>query len=104
MLDRVDYVVVDELGMDPLRDKRFDAVSSVVSYELFTVTEATKHNAPLISDLFYRTIDFWTDILYYNGYADNFALEEGTRIKIPNINELTSALAKLNTDIVLARI
>lgn len=104
MLERINYVKVDELGMDPLRDGRFDAIASVERYQLYTVDSATKCNAPLISDLFYQTIELWDAILYYNKLADNFQLKEGMRIKIPNANELTSALSKLNSTVSTTRI
>lgn len=104
MLSRLDYVKVDELGMDPLRDNRFDAIRSVQGYELYTVDTNTRCNPQLISDMYYRTVELWDAILYYNGLADNFQLKEGMRIKIPNINELTSALSALNSRVTIARI
>jgi len=93
---RIDYVVVDELGMDPLRDRSFDAVYSVNNYQYYTVDSMTEANAALISDICYNTTDLWWAILAYNKIADNFQLKTGMRIMIPNVNELTSALAKLN--------
>lgn len=101
---RINYVRVDELGMDPLRDSSFEAILSVQGYQWYTVAEETKFNAALISDIFYTTTDLWYAILYYNGIADNWALKPGLRIKIPAINELTSALSKINSVVTTRRI
>lgn len=91
---RIDYVLVDELGMDPLRDTSFDAIMSVQSWEPYTVEFSKRYNPQAISYAFYGTVDLWYAILYYNKIADGFALKEGTQLRIPNINELTSALTK----------
>lgn len=91
-IKRINHVFVDELGMDPLRDTSFDAIMSVTRYDLFTVTKEYEHNAARISFLFYGTTDLWYAILYYNKLADNWKLVEGMELRIPNQNELTSAL------------
>lgn len=93
---RINYVQVDELGMDPLLDKSFDAIMSVESYTVYTVEASKAFNAAAISYAYYGTTDLWYAILYYNKFADNFALVEGSKIRIPNVNELTSALTKIN--------
>lgn len=89
---RIDHVLVDELGVDPLRDTMFDAIMSVETYSTFVVTKRFEFNPQAISDLQYGTVDLWPAILYYNKLADNWALVEGLEIRIPATNELTSAL------------
>lgn len=94
--NRVNYVVVDELGIDPLRDTSFDAVMRVQSFKRVSVGAQHEFNPQLISYEHYGVVDFWWAILYYNKLADNFALAVGTVIKVPNLNELTSELTKVN--------
>lgn len=93
--ERKTYVVVDELGMDPLRDDSYDAILSIVDFTRYTVTESDKFNAPLIASIAYQNADLWWTILVYNGLPDQFTLKEGTQIKLPLINELTSALSQV---------
>lgn len=91
-VNRINHVFVDELGMDPLRDTSFDAIMSVQRYTTFTVTKEYENNAARISYLFYSTVNLWYAVLYYNKLADNWAIVEGMELRIPNQNELTSAL------------
>jgi hypothetical protein len=95
---RATYGVVDELGSDPLRDPSFDAIQKVTSYTYFSIDESLENNAAKISSMVYGTNAYWWAILAYNGIPDNFSLKRGMRLRIPNLNELTSALS--NVDIV----
>lgn len=90
------HVVVDELGMDPLRDRSFDAIHRVQSWRPYTVTDSDKYNAPLIAYNVYENTELWWAILAYNGIPDAFALKPGTRLRIPDINQLMSALADVS--------
>jgi len=89
------FAVVDELGIDPLREGFYDAVANVQSFSYYIVDSGEEFNAPLISYNAYLNESYWRAILVYNGIADMFALKEGLRIKIPALGELASALSTL---------
>lgn len=91
---RAEHVVVDQLGMDPLKDRSFDNIRSVPNWTYYTVSDSDKFNAPLISYNLYDTPDLWWAILVYNGITDVFTLTPGTRLKIPDQNAVISALAR----------
>lgn len=91
---RSTHVVVDELGMDPLRDKSYDIVLAVKSWTYYTVNDSDRYNMPLIADNAYRNPDFWWCICIYNGILDPFTVESGTRLKIPDLNEILSAMSE----------
>lgn len=93
ILNRLTFVVVDELGMDPLRDKSFEAIRSITEWSPYTVTSTDEFNLPLIADRKYGELELWWAILIYNGIADSFTVTEGTRLKIPEYGPLVSALS-----------
>lgn len=95
MVNRINTVVVDELGMDPLRDPYYEAVMSVTTFTYETVTAAYEHKAANLSDLWYGTTALWPAILYYNKLCDNWDLVTGLQIKRPDYNELSSALNRV---------
>lgn len=94
ILTRAEHVVVDQLGMDPLRDKSYENIRSIQDWTHYTVSDSDKFNAPLISYNLYDTPDLWWAILVYNGIPDMFALVPGLRLRIPNQNAIISALAR----------
>lgn len=94
--ERKTYVVVDELGMDPLRDPSFDAVLTITRSTPYVVTESDEFNLPLIASRTLNSPNYWWVILIFNQIADAFALKRGVTIKIPNFNELTSVLNGLD--------
>lgn len=90
---RVTHVVVDNLGMDPLRDRSFEKIQNISSWSHYTVTDAEQFNAPLIAYNMYDNESLWWTILVYNGIPDAFSLKSGTRLRIPDLNAILSALA-----------
>lgn len=90
------FAVIDELGVDPLRDKSIDAILNVQNFEWFQVDQSNEFNLPLIADLHYADADLWWIILIYNGIPDAFYVTRGTRLRMPNMAELTSLLSDVN--------
>lgn len=87
------FMVVDELGVDPLRDRSIDAILSVERWIYFEVDQSTEFNLPLIADRVYSEPDWWWVILIYNGLTDAFQVKRGTRLKMPAAPDVTSALS-----------
>lgn len=92
---RQTHVVVDSLGMDPLRDKSFEAIQSITDYSRYTVSDTDAYNAPLIAHKMYENKDLWWVILIYNGMPDAFRLSSGTQIRVPAINNVITALSDI---------
>ncbi len=92
ILDAKSFLVIDELGIDPLRDKSHDAVNSIPVYTWYTVRPEESNNAPLLSYNVYSNPGYWRYIMMYNGILDMFALTEGMRLKIPSQQLLVSVL------------
>lgn len=86
------FIVVDELGIDPLRDPSFDAIMSVRQFSWHTVAPQEQHNGPLLSYNVYDNPEYWRVIMIYNGIIDMFELKSGMRIKIPAHQMIVSAL------------
>jgi hypothetical protein len=87
------FMVVDELGVDPLRDRSIDAILSVTRWVWFEVDQTTEFNLPLIADKVYSEPDWWWIILIYNGLTDAFQVKRGIRLKVPAAPDITSALS-----------
>lgn len=95
---RIDHVVVDEYGIDPLGSSVFDVIAEVESYTLHEVSQHEQGNAPLLSLNVYNDEDLWWIILVYNAIFDaETELVAGKVIKIPTFPEINSTLAKLRT-------
>lgn len=86
------FLVIDELGIDPLRDKSIDAIKETIGYEFYKVTSGEQHNSPLIAYNVYRDEKFWWHIQVYNDIDDMFEIKAGDQIKIPDMNEMTTRL------------
>lgn len=92
------FAVIDEFGVDPLRDKSFDAITSIKSFTYHTVKPEEQYNMPLISYKAYLNEEHWRVLMIYNGIADMFALKEGMRIKVPALTLVASALNRILTE------
>lgn len=97
--NRRTYAVVDELGVDPLRDISFDAIRSVERFTFLTIDQSIEFNLPLIADKVYRDAKWWWVILVYNDIHDAFEVKRGLRIKIPVFSDVTSALSEVTLKI-----
>ncbi len=86
------FSVIDELGVDPLRDKSYDAIASIQEFQYYTVKPEEQFNMPLLAYNVYLNEDYWRVIMIYNGIADMFAVKEGLRIKIPALGLVATAL------------
>ena len=91
---RTTHVVVDSLGMDPLRDKSFERIQAIQSWTPYTVTDSEQFNAPLIAYNVYDNEELWWAVLIYNGIPDAFMLKSGTRLRVPDLNSLLSVLSE----------
>lgn len=93
------FLTIDELGIDPLRDKSIDAIMEVKSFEFYTVRSDEQKNAPLLAFNVYRNETYWWHILVYNKLDDMFELKVGMQLRIPDLNEMTTRLqAALSED------
>lgn len=86
------FIVVDELGVDPLRNKSYEAIQNVDSFEWYMVKAEEEHNAPLIAYNMYLNQNYWWHIMVYNDISDMFELKAGMRIKKPSLSLLNAAL------------
>lgn len=89
------FAVIDELGIDPLRDKSFDAIIGIKNFRYHKVQPEEQHNMPLIAYNVYLNEEYWRVLMIYNGIADMFTLKSGMRIKIPALALITSALTNI---------
>ena len=92
--DQREFTRVDEFGIDPLLDDSYDAITGTTSFRPYTVNAAEQFNPALISFNTYRTAKWWRAIMVYNGYTDIWEIVENTKIKIPDINEMTTRLQR----------
>ncbi|MNR17208.1 hypothetical protein D3C85_1338540 [compost metagenome] len=95
-----DYLVIDEFGIDPLLDKSYDAITAVRSFTYHTIEPSEHHNPALISFNMWRTTAWWRVVMVYNNIDDLWDVVEGLRIKIPDVNELTTRLQKIKAVVV----
>lgn len=98
------FATVDELGVDPLRDKSIDAILSVQRWQYFEVDQSMEFNLPLIAERFYSEPNWWWVILVYNGITDSFYVKRGTRLRMPAAADVTSALSSALLDVDTSRI
>lgn len=90
--DHSTFLVIDELGIDPLRDKAIDAIMETKGFQFYTVKASEQHNTPLLSYNVYRDEKFWWHIQVYNGIDDMFEVKTNMQIKIPDMNEMVTRL------------
>lgn len=99
LYDQREFTKVDEYGIDPLLDDSYDAVYAVSSSIPYTVKAEEKFNPALISyNVYNGTIMWWRHIMVYNGIDDVWDIVENLRIRIPDINEMTTLLQRAKTD------
>ena len=89
-----EFVRVDTFGIDPLLDLSYEAIEGVTSYRMHVVTASEQFNPALISFNTYRTANWWRAILVYNGLVDTWEVIAGNKLKIPDINEMTTRLQR----------
>lgn len=98
VFDQREFVTVDEYGIDPLLDPSYEAIEGTTSYRTYTVNATEQFNPALISFNVYRTPKWWKAIMIYNGYMDIWEILENSKIKVPDINEMTTRLQRAKTD------
>jgi hypothetical protein len=84
-------VHVDGFGIDPLLDAAVPSIHRISQFTYYTVNQAERGAADLISLRAYQTDQLWWVILEYNkmDYRD---LVEGAIIKIPAYSEVLSVM------------
>jgi len=92
LYDQREFVRVDAYGLDPLLDTSYEAIEGITSYSSYTVNDMEQYNPGLISYNVYRTIKWWRAIMVYNGIDDIWDIKQGMKIRIPNVNEMTTRL------------
>lgn len=98
LYDQRDFARVDAYGLDPLLDASYEAIENVESYSTLTISAAEQFNPGLISYNAYRTVKWWRAIMVYNGLTDIWEIVQGSKIKIPNVNEMTTRLQRAKAD------
>lgn len=94
-----EFMRVDEYGIDPLLDDSYDAIYAVTSSTPYTVKAEEKFSPALISfNVYNGNMMWWRHIMVFNGIDDAWDLVEGLRIRIPNINEMTTLLQRAKND------
>ena len=91
---RLLHSVIDELGIDPLRDTAFEAIQQIRNFTHYTITETEQFNLPLISHRVYGESEFWWVIQIYSKVADPFTLVKGTVLRIPLYSEVVTILTE----------
>jgi hypothetical protein len=94
LYDQREFVQVDAYGIDPLLDVSYEAIEGVETFTTHTVNAMEQFNPGLISYNAYRTIKWWRAIMVYNGLDDIWEITQGAKIKIPNVNEMTTRLQR----------
>jgi len=94
MPKQIEYETIDEFGIDPLRSDFHDSVLAVSSFVWHVVTSAEHLNPALAALNMMRSKDWWSALLIYNGMNDLWDFTQGTRIKVPDTNELNNLLLK----------
>lgn len=89
-----DLFVIDNLGVDPLSSTFFDTIKSVKAYTYYTITPQEHLNPALTSFNRYKSKIWWQAILAYNDILDMWEYTEGTRIRLPDINEMTTVIQR----------
>jgi len=97
LYDQREFISVDEFGIDPLLDDSYDAITGTTSYRDYTVNAMEQFNPGLISYNVYRTPKWWRAVMVYNGYVDIWEITEGAKIRVPDINEMTTRLQRAKT-------
>lgn len=92
--DQREFVSVDEFGIDPLLDPSYEAIEGTTSFRQYTVNASEQFNPALISYNVYRTPKWWRAIMVYNGYTDFWEIVENAKIKIPDVNEMSTRLQR----------
>ncbi len=94
LYDQREFVQVDAYGIDPLLDVSYDAIEGVQTFTTQTVKATEQYNPALISYNVFRTIKWWRAIMVYNAIEDIWDIKEGMKIRIPNVNEMTTRLQR----------
>lgn len=93
-----DFMRVDEYGFDPLLDQSYEAIEGVTTYQTQTVNAQQEFNPGLISFVYYRDVRWWRAIMVYNAIEDIWDIKANMKIRIPDINEMTTRLQRVKAE------
>jgi hypothetical protein len=99
-----DFMRVDEFGFDPLLDQSYEAIEGVSSYQTQTVKAQEEFNPGLISFNYYRDVRWWRAIMVYNAIEDIWDIKAGMKVRIPDINEMTTRLQRVKAENTVATV
>jgi len=99
-----DFMKVDEYGFDPLLDQSYEAIEGTTTYQTQTVKPQEEYNPGLIAFNYYRDVRWWRAIMVYNAIEDIWDLKAGNRIRIPDINEMTTRLQRVKTETAVSNV
>lgn len=97
-----DFMKVDEFGFDPLLDQSYEAIEGVTSYQTQTVKPQEEFNPGLIAFNYYRDVRWWRAIMVYNAIEDIWDIKAGMKVRIPDINEMTTRLQRVKAETTVA--
>ena len=81
----------DDDGVDPLIEPTLNNAMSITKYMNFEVTEAEAGRPELISFHLYNTVQYWKEIMAFNGITDVRQLVAGYTLRAPDRTQLLDA-------------
>lgn len=100
---RITYSVIDEYGVDPLRDLALNIIDQVEDYIEYTVGMEAESNLPLIAYKHYGNKDLWWIITAYNGILDINDVSPGSVLRIPSSQQLSSLLTEAKQESLISK-
>lgn len=87
----------DEDGIDPFLEPNLNNALSITKYTVMEISAAEAGRPELISYHVYGTVDFWKEILAFNGISDVRHMRAGTSIRVPDRAQMLDALSNIDT-------
>lgn len=84
----------DDDGVDPLLDPTMNAVISISEYSIIEITQQEQGRPEMLSFKYYGTVDYFRELMAYNGISDVRDIKVGTSFKIPDRTMMISAMSK----------
>lgn len=91
---RTNSLTIDIYGIDPLKDKSFQAIHDMKSTKTHLVKSDEVGRPDLISYREYKTTVLWWAILIHNGITYPLDILENTVLKIPDFSNLNTVVNK----------
>jgi hypothetical protein len=103
IFDRLEYLRVDQYGVDPLSSAIYPALHRLPVYLQRYVTDDEAGNPPLISFRVYSsaTVDLWWAVMEYNGIISSKQIVAGLFMRFPDYGALLQLLQNVQRSRVL---